>query len=448
MPFVTPTIATSIITNDTAVIMSEDEDKKKKNKKEKDKDKDKKKDKKKKDKKKVVVSEDEDEEGSLAPDDLLSHERSHDAKKKKTKKKSSSSSVDKDKEKGGEKKKKTRPPKASKHASMSNLREGFGSDDNGLPSLDDETQPKDKASIKKAKGRRRASMNAVGDITRKGHTENVDAVMSEDEFQEDDDDAEKRGKKKKEKRGKKKAAQSQGSSSNLSGTESTKAESVSVKEHAKTSAKQAPLTASPQAPPGITAEPDGKCALHKLLDIDPFSKSHSTYNEDAITDVIFLDPASCSKKYKFECFGGEIYPFSMLCALGASNKILQMCHNAFPQASKEKDIWIGTPLHYACAYLGSIDNVKWLMDRSPGSAASMNRLRRTPFHAVCLFNPRPDILQVLIDLAPMGLQSADKDGNTALHVRKKSIFLTNHSVYLTLKSPHNSWHVKMTRAWK
>ena len=277
-------------------------------------------------------------------------------------------------------------------------------------------------------------MNAVSDITKKGQLENVGDVMSQEEFQ-DDNQSSGKHKKKKDKHSSKKKKSPSGESSSTLETESTSVKSPTPIPTPPPDGKPKELTAPPASfsssrtakptpPVPLVPPPEApsKNDLHNLLDIDPFSKSHSNYNEDTIADVIFLDPSSCSRKYKFECFGGEIYPFSMLCALGASHRLLKLCFDAFPQAGKEKDIWIGTPLHYACAYLGSIENVKWLMEISPGSAASMNRLRRTPFHAICLFNPRPEILQVLIDLAPMGLQSADKDGNTALHVRTKKLF--------------------------
>lgn len=338
----------------------------------------KKSDKKKKEKKKdtaAVISEDDD--GSLNPEEIQPSDDEDDSdsetkSKKKTKKKSS----DKDKTKDPKKKKKststTRKHGSSTsrlHISKSKLDGGtvVKADSNGLPTFDEapgwaakdgtsgnssSIKPKKAAVHKSSKDvrRRRASMNAVTEITKKGQLEDVETIMSGDEFSGDDDDS--HTKKKKERRGKKKHHRHQqsnnGSSSNLDGTESTKAESVSVKEApvSRAATKKTPVPPTP-------AQPDGPCALHKLLDIDPFSKSHSTYNEDAIVDVIFLDPAACSNKYKFECFGGEIYPFSMLCALGASLRVLKMCYDAHPQAGKEKDIWIGTPLHYACAYVST-----------------------------------------------------------------------------------------------
>jgi hypothetical protein len=353
-----------------------------------------------------------DGKGSTALQDIIEGENAGN----KSKKNNSSKKNDKTKKKS----KKKDDVTSSRRASTSQIPTAtMIHDEYGIPSSRE--RPTLVSSTKERSRQRRKSLNHVSEITKMGRMGDVKAVISEDEFQADEKKADS-NKKKDKRRDKKKTNhhEHQNSSINTHNTDntvsqSTKTTSVSMKEPCTKSKmkKSSPPSTSETRQEGLeTKQPN--TTLQKLLNIDPFSKSD--YNENAIIAEITLDPVSCSHKYKFDAFGGPIYPFSMLCALGASTKLLQICFSAFPEAANEKDIWVGTPMHYATAYLGTVATVRFLMDISPESASSLNRLHRTPFHAICLFNPRSDILQTLVDLAPTGLRIADKDGNTALHV--------------------------------
>jgi len=155
--------------------------------------------------------------------------------------------------------------------------------------------------------------------------------------------------------------------------------------------------------------------LFTILDIEPWSEN-TGYTDEEVMNAIESDPEACKKKYRFEFFGVVIYPFSMMCAIGASVDAIQMCYDTFPDALEEKDPWVGSPLHYACGYEGPPKVVEWLLEKDAGMVATINRLRRSPFHIACQFSPRAKILNVLLKTAPMGLEVTDKYGNTPLHL--------------------------------
>ena len=156
--------------------------------------------------------------------------------------------------------------------------------------------------------------------------------------------------------------------------------------------------------------------LFSILDIEPWSSDNTKYSDEELMDAIEADPESVKKKYRFEFFGVVIYPFSMMCAIGASMDAIQMCYDVFPEALHENDPWVGSPLHYASGYEGPVDVVRWLLEQDSGMTSMLNRLKRSPFHIACQFNPRSSVLEALLEVAPKGLQVTDKYGCTPLHL--------------------------------
>jgi hypothetical protein len=86
-----------------------------------------------------------------------------------------------------------------------------------------------------------------------------------------------------------------------------------------------------------------------LLNHDPDCKK-TLFDDSAIRQVIQDDPKVCKRKYKFDSVEESIYPLSMLCALGAELETIILAYEEYPQALTYSDDFIGTPLHYACAF--------------------------------------------------------------------------------------------------
>ena len=185
--------------------------------------------------------------------------------------------------------------------------------------------------------------------------------------------------------------------------------------------------------------------IFTILDIEPWS-SDTKYTDKELMDAIEADPDACKKKYRFEFFGVVIFPFSMMCAIGSSLEAIQMCYDAFPEALREKDPWVGSPLHYACGYEGPADVVEWLLNKEISMVTTINRLKRSPFHIACQFSPRKEILKALLDIAPIGLEATDKYGNTALHLACENnapmdvveLMVTWHTDAITFKNQSGS----------
>ena len=166
-------------------------------------------------------------------------------------------------------------------------------------------------------------------------------------------------------------------------------------------------------------EVEAECerSLFEILDIDPWDREGSKYSDGAAVAAMERDGGACAKKYDFDAFGNELYPFSMLCAIGASLETVQKCYDMFPAAMDARDPTVGSPLHYACAYAGSAGLVEWLIEKNPKQLTEVDVLQRSPFHVACLYSARVAILKVLAAKSPKGLaQARDYDSNTTLHV--------------------------------
>jgi hypothetical protein len=164
-------------------------------------------------------------------------------------------------------------------------------------------------------------------------------------------------------------------------------------------------------------EPRNDRALNEILDVDSWwDLKKSGYSNKEAMATIERDPSACSKKYQFNSFGSEMYPLSMMCAIGASVEALKLCYESYPGAIKEKVAGFGSPLHCACAHAGTVDLIGWLIETDPTLVDIVDPLQRSAFHVACMYSPRADALAVLIEKAPEGLGKQDYDGNTALHL--------------------------------
>ena len=162
--------------------------------------------------------------------------------------------------------------------------------------------------------------------------------------------------------------------------------------------------------------PDQDRGLLEILDIDPWDREGSKYSNKAAMAAMEREPSVCAEKHDFDAFGHQLYPFAMLCAIGASLEAVQLCYDKYPEAMAIKDPNVGTPLHYACAYAGSAEVVEWLIEKKKDHLSEVDLLQRSPFHVACLYSARIEILKVLVTKLPKGLEAKDYESNTTLHV--------------------------------
>jgi len=157
--------------------------------------------------------------------------------------------------------------------------------------------------------------------------------------------------------------------------------------------------------------------LQVLLDHDPWDRNNR-YDDEMVRDWMKKHENTAGKRYKFDAAKDEIYPFSMLCALQASEKTLKACYKAFPDAVNDNDNWVGTPLHYACAYRAPKATLKFIIskDEDDEMIESTNQGKRLPIHVACMVHTPLENLEYLIKEGGkklLGVQ--DRDGMTPLH---------------------------------
>jgi len=173
----------------------------------------------------------------------------------------------------------------------------------------------------------------------------------------------------------------------------------------------------------------------EIIDIDPWDREGSKYSNKAAMAAIKREPNVCAEKHEFDAFGHKLYPFAMLCSIGASLEVVQMCYENYPEAMGSKDPTVGTPLHYACAYAGSPEVVEWLIQKKEDQLRDVDLLQRSPFHVACLYSARIEILKVLVAKFPEGLKAKDYESNTTLHVAAEHDAPADVLQFLALKNP-------------
>jgi len=87
-----------------------------------------------------------------------------------------------------------------------------------------------------------------------------------------------------------------------------------------------------------------------------------------------------SSKVQSRGFPGKNLSSLSLCALGASSSTIEKCYEAHKDAILERDAWIGTALHYACAYKSTVKIVEFLVGKESSALREVNQFKRMPLH--------------------------------------------------------------------
>jgi hypothetical protein len=155
--------------------------------------------------------------------------------------------------------------------------------------------------------------------------------------------------------------------------------------------------------------------MRKNLNHDPWDE-FKKYHDESVADFIEYHPATCQVRYAFDHFTCQLFPLSMLCTLGASAHTIELAYGAFEEARFECDVWIGTPLHYACSYKAEPAIVQFLTRKEPSMLGKTNQFGRTPLHMACLFKAPAKSISHLVQMFPKAAAILDKDGYTPLHL--------------------------------
>ncbi|KAL3923235.1 MAG: hypothetical protein SGILL_001769, partial [Bacillariaceae sp.] len=155
--------------------------------------------------------------------------------------------------------------------------------------------------------------------------------------------------------------------------------------------------------------------LLKKLNHDPWDE-FKKYSDPDVREFLERHPETASIMYDFTHFSGYIFPLSMLCTLGASPQTIEQAYKAYKPAIDECDVWIGTPLHYACSYKAKSNVVSVLISKQPAMLQRTNQFGRTPLHTACLFKGSTKMVSVLLQKFPRAAVIPEKDGYTPLHL--------------------------------
>jgi hypothetical protein len=153
----------------------------------------------------------------------------------------------------------------------------------------------------------------------------------------------------------------------------------------------------------------------QTLNHDPWNEHKKDVDED-VCDFILEYPATCMVRYDFENFCGRLFPLSVLCALVASLKAIELAYEAYTDAMDGCDLWIGTPLHFACSYKAEPAIVQYLIKKQPAMLERTNQFGRTSLHVACVFKASTMALSYLLGRYPEAAKRCDKDGCTPLHL--------------------------------
>merc|ERR1712238_639899 len=156
--------------------------------------------------------------------------------------------------------------------------------------------------------------------------------------------------------------------------------------------------------------------VYKLLNFDPWNSAHR-YDDDDTCDYLLENPEPCDVKFEFEGFSGCIYPLSMCYALKASRDTVEAAYDAFPPAIKETDLWVGTPYHYAGAYVAPPESVQFLIQKDPARIEDKDGY--TPLHLACENGAEAGVVDLLVNACPKVVYAA------AQHTEMTSIHLAS-----------------------
>jgi ankyrin repeat protein len=165
-------------------------------------------------------------------------------------------------------------------------------------------------------------------------------------------------------------------------------------------------------------DPDLQRACEKLLKMlnhDPWNEFKKYHDED-VRAFVRKHPDTCRVKYDFGHFANKIFPFTMLCTLGASRDSVKGVLDAYESAKDEDDMVIGTPLHYACTYKAKLAVIELLIQTDPTMLHRRNQFDRTPLHQASLFKASAKTVSYLVKQFPQAAETPDKDGYTPLHL--------------------------------
>lgn len=157
--------------------------------------------------------------------------------------------------------------------------------------------------------------------------------------------------------------------------------------------------------------------FYQLLDLNPWREEK--VDEDALMEMIKVDPEQVKLKYRFDAFDEDnLYPLHMVCALGASVECVKACYKAHPEALQHSKTEMGGPVHFACAFGATVDVVHYLAKKDPTSLELPNEAsKQTPLHLACQQSrPDSDVVIFLTEKCPKAAEMLDSDGRTPLHL--------------------------------
>lgn len=158
-----------------------------------------------------------------------------------------------------------------------------------------------------------------------------------------------------------------------------------------------------------------------MIDLIPsMAEEKERYDDRAVLELVTRYPIVARQRHLFRCGVGEVCPFSVAVALGASLDVVERLADACPQALEEKISGRRTPLHYACSMGVSVDVITYLIERYPSALSETDCFGQIPLHIACAHDADAGVIKALLRAFPLSARAKDNKLLTPLHSACKS----------------------------
>ena len=108
------------------------------------------------------------------------------------------------------------------------------------------------------------------------------------------------------------------------------------------------------------------------------------------------------------------FPLHEACGRCPPLAVVQVIHEAFPDAAHRPDRKGKLPLHYACQHRASAAVVDFLLEAYPKGVRETTRRGELPLHMAAAYGQTAEVVSTLYEAYPEGARAVDKKGRRAL----------------------------------
>ena len=155
--------------------------------------------------------------------------------------------------------------------------------------------------------------------------------------------------------------------------------------------------------------------FHQLFELAPYSRvQRNSFDNAAVLRALRSNPSFARMKNE-GCYG-EVPPLFMAVSLGATEELVGLLCDFYPESLEITDRHGRTPLHQAVEFGASPNVVRYLLGRRSDSAAEADQIGRTPLHCAAAYGASLEIAKMLCTSCPHAAFQKDRRGRLPLHV--------------------------------